>query len=294
MAYDTARGVTVLFGGYDGISNRGETWEWNGSKWTLRATDGPSPRREHAMAYDSVRGMAVLFGGRRGTWGDQDKFGDTWEWDGVVWTLRLNDGPSPRFAHAMAYDSARGVTVLFGGSGQKGFSEAETWEWDGSAWAVRASDGPVGLYDHAMTYDRARGVVVSFGGGDEEFPLGGTWEFGPISADCNFNAIADECDIAWGAAGDCDANGVPDSCEHPGDFDCDGDVDDADFNTFRGCFAGPLQPPLPDCGPMDLDSDGDVDCADWRILRDRWTTGEPPSFGRCPRATAVPVPSEGT
>ncbi|MEK7732068.1 MAG: hypothetical protein AAB363_09470, partial [Planctomycetota bacterium] len=29
MAYDSARGVTVLFGGFDG-SFYGDTWEWNG------------------------------------------------------------------------------------------------------------------------------------------------------------------------------------------------------------------------------------------------------------------------
>jgi hypothetical protein len=35
MTYDTARGVTVLFGGNDGIRNLGDTWEWDGSSWEL-------------------------------------------------------------------------------------------------------------------------------------------------------------------------------------------------------------------------------------------------------------------
>jgi len=70
MAYDAGRGVSVLFGGLtncalfnsgDGYS--GETWEWNGSAWTLRSASGLSPRVWHAMAYDSARGMTVLFGG---------------------------------------------------------------------------------------------------------------------------------------------------------------------------------------------------------------------------------------
>ena len=52
----------MLFGGYDN-SHVGETWEWDGSAWTLRASDGPSPRYDHAMAYDSARGVTVLFGG---------------------------------------------------------------------------------------------------------------------------------------------------------------------------------------------------------------------------------------
>ena len=75
MAYDAARGVTVLFGGYKGRDTDDETWEWNGTAWTQRVVAGPSPRRGHAMAYDAARGVTVLFGGINGsainceTWG---------------------------------------------------------------------------------------------------------------------------------------------------------------------------------------------------------------------------------
>src|SRR5262245_10460881 len=58
MAYDSVRGVTVLFGGIDA-----ETWEWNGSSWSFRSITGPSWRGAHAMAFDSARGVTVLFGG---------------------------------------------------------------------------------------------------------------------------------------------------------------------------------------------------------------------------------------
>jgi len=63
MAYDTARGVAVLFGGFDGTKTIADTWEWDGSAWKLRATTGPANRHRHAMAYDSARGVTVLFGG---------------------------------------------------------------------------------------------------------------------------------------------------------------------------------------------------------------------------------------
>lgn len=86
-AYDSARGVTVLFGRYDG-SGGGETWEWDGSLWTLRATTGPPAREGHALAYDSVRGVTVLFGGYDGS-----DAGETWEWDGVGWVLRSKHFP---------------------------------------------------------------------------------------------------------------------------------------------------------------------------------------------------------
>src|SRR5262245_47773942 len=60
MAYDSARKVTVLFGGWDGTSDNG-TWEWDGSAWTPRITSAPLSRYDHAMVYDSVRGVTVLF-----------------------------------------------------------------------------------------------------------------------------------------------------------------------------------------------------------------------------------------
>ena len=37
-------------------------------------------------------------------------------------------------AHAMAYDVARGVTVLFGGYVLPPDAIGDTWEWDGTSW----------------------------------------------------------------------------------------------------------------------------------------------------------------
>src|SRR5206468_2989247 len=88
--------------------------------------------------------------------------GETWEWNGVAWTQRVVSGPSPRLGHAMAYDAARAVTVLFGG--YTGSIIGETWEWNGIAWTQRAVSGPSPRYYHAMAYDAARGVTVLFGG----------------------------------------------------------------------------------------------------------------------------------
>jgi len=174
MAYDFGRGVTVLFGGYNNDSYNGETWEWNGSAWTLRASSGPSPRSFHAMAYDAGRGVTVLFGG----YNNGTSYGETWEWNGSAWTPRSSSGPSPRFYHAMAYDAGPGVTVLFGGY-NNGTSYGETWEWNGSAWTLRSSPpaaGPSPRWGHAMVYDAARGVIELFGGYASSYS-GETWEW---------------------------------------------------------------------------------------------------------------------
>jgi hypothetical protein len=179
LAYDTLRGVTVLFGGFywDGSYDYDVgTWEWDGNAWTLCAVGGPSPRERHAMAYDAARGVTVLYGGAYLD-GVIEYHDDTWEWDGQTWTLRDALGPARRGYHGLAYDSARGVTVLFGGESGSSTYFSDTWEWDGSTWAQRATDGPSPRRAHAMAYDPTRGVTVLFGGGTGSGFYDDTWEW---------------------------------------------------------------------------------------------------------------------
>lgn len=173
MAYDTIRGVTVMFGGYDG-GRFGDTWEWNGADWTLVATSGPSPRMNHAMAFDSARGKTVLFGGFIGP--PQHMSGETWEWDGSTWTRVSEVGPPPRDGHAMVYDTRRGVTIMYGGETGFGLA-ADTWEWDGVQWRQVADQNPLARRRPAMVYDADRGVAVLFGGDRTNFRMRDTWEW---------------------------------------------------------------------------------------------------------------------
>ena len=85
------------------------------------------------MTYDSARGVVVLFGGCYYYYDPLGMpmvgwYGDTWEWDGTEWKEieDLSFRPSSRDSHAMTYDSARGVSVLFGGSL---YCCGETWEY---------------------------------------------------------------------------------------------------------------------------------------------------------------------
>jgi len=173
MAYDAARGVTVLFGG--GPSENGDTWEWDGIAWTRRMVNGPSPRQSSAMAYDAARGVTVLFGGYFSEGPTGLNFADTWEWNGISWTQRSASGPSPRFAHAMAYDSPRAVIVLFGGTADSGGANNQTWEWNGTAWTQRSVSGPSQRSRHTMAYDPARAETILFGGLSLNAPSGETW-----------------------------------------------------------------------------------------------------------------------
>ena len=137
MAFDEGRGRAVLFGGRD-LANLpfGDTWEWNGSGWTLRApAHNPSARFGSAMAYDPIRGVTVLFGGNNGAV-DQ---ADTWEWDGVDWAQRAPASvPPARAGHAMTYHGGVNPGVLMHG----GFGNFSTWQWNGSNWTLRQAAGP--------------------------------------------------------------------------------------------------------------------------------------------------------
>src|SRR5690606_17895259 len=84
----------------------------------------PDARGQPALAFDERRGRTVLFGGALA--GDA-ALGDTWEWDGTVWRrFEPDPAPPPRMGHRMAYDAARGVVVLVGGS-RRGMFYEDTW-----------------------------------------------------------------------------------------------------------------------------------------------------------------------
>lgn len=165
MAYDSQRGKTVLFGG--------GTWEWDGALWVQVATSGPAPRKMHTMAYDSQRGRTVLFGGDGNPVIGSPYRGDTWEWDGIIWSQVASTGPSARALHAMAYDSRRGRTVLFGGEASGGSHPTDTWEWDGTSWTSMATTGHAGGWGPVMAFDKRRGKTVLFGGVNQPE----TWEW---------------------------------------------------------------------------------------------------------------------
>ena len=182
FVFDRQRNRFVVYGGSTGPGQaRGDTWEFDGTTWTQVPVTGPGARQAHAMVYDEKRGRVVLFGGLgtapRGT--QPPSFGDLWEFDGRSWTARREPGgPGPRHSAGAAYDSKRGLVILFGGVDSAGFS-GETWSWDGIAWKKLASSGPEARGMGYLTYDRKRDRVVLFGGrkGWPDGDLNDTWEW---------------------------------------------------------------------------------------------------------------------
>jgi uncharacterized protein (TIGR03437 family) len=181
MAYDSAHGQVVLFGGTNGYGGiyitaqaLDDTWLWDGSNWTGKTPQTVPPARAgHSMAYDATHGQVVMFGG----YNDGAVSNDTWVWDGENWALKSpQTSPSARIDYSMAYDSAHGLTVLFGGGSANGVTFADTWVWDGSNWTqMSPKTSPPARLAHAMAYDSAHGQVVLFGGSSDYQPLNDTW-----------------------------------------------------------------------------------------------------------------------
>ena len=169
VAYDSARHVVVLFGG-SGPEGTGlglyfqDTWTWDGAQWQLQhPAHMPNPRMRAGMAFDERHGVIVMFGGEGETATHTSAtYTATWAWDGIDWTL-LDPAATPTARHffGMAYDAARGLTVLFGGS--MGVARLnDTWTWDGVNWTQQVMAAPTARGWTQLAYDPTTKEVVGY------------------------------------------------------------------------------------------------------------------------------------
>ena len=166
MAFDPTASRVVLFGGA-GANNEGldDTWLWNETDWTQAADTGPDPRAGSAMVAATT---IVLFGGVNSIDpnlppANRIVYGDSWRWDGRVWTKVQDIGPAPRWGHGMAFRSDTGRIVLVGGSSVFGRAEdpslqagvmGDTWEHSEAGQTPPPPPGPalVQVQSVAATY----------------------------------------------------------------------------------------------------------------------------------------------
>lgn len=186
MAFDATRNVTVALAW---SSSALQVWERSAGNWALRGT-GPFTnfRANHALAHDSLQAKTLFFPGGSSDGGANDVVA----WDGSVWSpLAPPASPPVRTRHAVAFDAARAVTVLFGGAAAQSNTlvvRQDTWTFDGSVWTQRfPATFPAVRAGHALAYDSARQRVVLFGGATvglastgnrpPEVFYGDTWEW---------------------------------------------------------------------------------------------------------------------
>lgn len=200
MAYDSAFGRTVLFGGFtDDDTTWSDMWTWDGASWRFVETLFDPPPGSPMVAYDARRGRTVVFVGS-----------DIWELEGTTWR-RLELPNQQSFAGVLAYDSARAETIYIGanevltwdgetlvdrtstaapnGVGAvaafdvahghvvllEAAGAAGTWTWDG-AWMWTPSAPPVVGVDRAMVYDAEREQIVLTGNDDTGSFVTSTWD----------------------------------------------------------------------------------------------------------------------
>lgn len=191
LVFDRRRRRSFLFGGTTGfpMADTNALWEYTGTTWNHLCTTNPCAatqppaRANHGATYDTNRRRMVVFGGlaRPGTF-----LNDTWEFNGVRWinactsAACVASAPSPRSNFAMAYDAARGLTVLFGGGNASTPRLGDTYEWDGSTWTKRVTaPSPPARTNHTMAYDIPRKKIVLTGG--TGFIGNDTWEWDGVA-----------------------------------------------------------------------------------------------------------------
>jgi hypothetical protein len=148
LAYDRARGVSVLFGGqpngalcsqpeimFNGTAGitmpSNQTWTFDGTIWTQAAPAASPPARSgHSMVYDIARERVVMRGGTdcdcfTSAGFSTGVFRDTWEWNGSTWTQAAVTPtlagytlatPPASSQHAMSLDPVSGEAVMTGGN----------------------------------------------------------------------------------------------------------------------------------------------------------------------------------
>ena len=200
MGFDPVSGHTILFGGIGPDGNDlGDTWAFDGSSWSPLGANGPPPRRDAAFAF-TPQGDGLLFGGfHNGT-----QLSDTWRWAASSGWQQLSPSFSPlaRQGPTMAWDTAIGALVLFGGEGTVAFGD--TYRWNGTTWApVATALVPQGRAYASMAYDNVSARLVMFGGYGSGTFYGDTWSFDGTtwSKLSPSHAPAGRWDAAFGRAG---------------------------------------------------------------------------------------------
>ena len=174
-AYDPGRKVVILYGGRVGGPGQSgsflyDTWTWDGQAWANVATPAGPVLLVPTAAYDPRSKQVILSGS------SPQGEAQTWAWTGLTWQLlQPTASPPPRFGGSLAFDSATGALLMFGGS-QTLREVGDTWIWDGSTWRqLLPSASPSPRFLVALGPNRSTPGLVLFGGANRTFPLRETW-----------------------------------------------------------------------------------------------------------------------
>ena len=162
---DTKRGRIVMYA--NGL------WEFDGSKWELRSTDGPTTATNVSAAYHEAAGVTVLVAAV--PTGQPSYQSQCWTWDGTTMTNLGVPPMTARSSATMTYDPVRKKVFLVGG---QSFDVNvpnldDTWSFDGATWRLAAS-GAVGGTAARIYFDTIAQQLMVYDGHTHSFN-GSAW-----------------------------------------------------------------------------------------------------------------------
>ena len=163
LAYDTKRNRIYSFGGFSNNGSLDDLRILENNQWQTISHLPEMKAAESGFVYDIARDKFVAFGGSaaRGLVNNT-----TWEWDGSSWKKFEGKSPDGRQAFAMAYDSKRNKTILYGGADGKGkiFKDG-LWEYYGIEWKnILTENNPGDRISPGYAFDSKRNLFILFGG----------------------------------------------------------------------------------------------------------------------------------
>ncbi len=187
VAYDEIEGVTLLFGGFDGVRYLGDVWYYvyANDTWIPRPSARlPSPRADGRMVYDSAHESFFLFSGNDYSDPEFDFHhpADMWHyrWAENAWSPIFPDVmPGPRDYAVFATNVVFGELLLVGGFGNRTIL-GDTWAFNTTqlVWRnISTPGGPSPRMAAVGGYDPLENVLVMFGGGNRSEVKADTWFF---------------------------------------------------------------------------------------------------------------------
>jgi hypothetical protein len=182
VAWDTERGVAVMFGGTNRTGYNADTWEFSDGKWHKRTPKTSPPARASAiMYYDVKRKHVVIACGH--VYDDQVRINlsDSWYWDGKDWTRITKTMPyKPLSIRSWAYDRKRARLIALCKPDDSVGDDLEIYEFDGRYWSEAEVGMPrKGIKGGKLVYDPRVEQVMLYGSsttGDSK-PVETTWHW---------------------------------------------------------------------------------------------------------------------
>ena len=183
-AWDGSRGRMLMFGGSDNIKCLDDFWAYypSGDRW-LRLAGGPPARMGAVAAWNPAKDELILIGGQ-GSDPQNATMGDVWVYlAGYDQWVRKADAPARLGWAASAWDGAREIVYLFGGSTVSGGNETvcgELWafSWTDNLWTDLGT-GASPRKGASAAWDQPNGRILLFGGECNGTFQPGLWSYSP-------------------------------------------------------------------------------------------------------------------